>query len=196
MSTAAACAVLAALELDATLVAQILISRPLVMGAVLGVLTGAPQAGLLFGAAFELLSLCDLPVGGCLTWSAPVAAGTATVIASGGGDISLSFAAGVGAGALHSRVEAFERARRAATGDALVSRVTDGGGLGPALGASLVRHAAMTLAVVGGVVAAAGALSSWWASAPEFLRGGADFMATSAPWIGLSGVTAWGLRRS
>lgn len=198
MSTAAACALLAVLELDAVLVAQTLASRPLVVGALLGALTGQLQSGMLFGAAFELLSLCDLPVGGCLTWSAPVAAGTATVIAGGGASIPLAFAGGVLAGILHSRAEAFERARRASTGDALARRAEAGGSaLGRALGASIALHAAMTFAVSGGVAAAAVALDrGWWASAPDFMRGAAALMAASAPWLGLSGVTAWGLRRS
>ncbi|MCR4296917.1 MAG: PTS sugar transporter subunit IIC [Elusimicrobia bacterium] len=198
MTAAAACALLAVLELDAVLVAQTLASRPLVVGALLGALTGRPQAGMLFGAVFELLSLCDLPVGGCLTWSAPVAAGTAAVIAGGGASIPLAFAGGVLAGILHSKAEAFERARRASTGDALVRRAESGGSaLGRALAYSIALHALMTFVVAGAVTAAAVAVDRrWWASAPEFLRAAAALMAASAPWLGLSGVTAWGLRRS
>lgn len=198
MSAAAACALLAVLELDAVLVAQTLASRPLVVGVLLGALTGQVQAGMLFGAAFELLSLCDLPVGGCLTWSAPVAAGTATVIAGGGASIPLAFAGGVLAGVLHSKAEAFERSRRAATGDDLARRAEAGGSaLGRALGSSIALHAVMTFAVAGAVTAAAVAVDRrWWASAPDFMRGAAGLMAASAPWLGLSGVTAWGLRRS
>lgn len=198
MTSAAACAVLALLELDAVLVAQTLVSRPLVVGAALGALTGRAQAGMLFGAAFELLSLCDLPVGGCLTWSAPVAAGTAAALAGAGASIPLCFAAGVAAGVLHSRVEAFERRRRAETGDALAERAQAGGrALGRALGSSIALHAAMTFAVSGAIVAAAAAVDRlWWAGAPDFVRAGAALMSSSAPWIGLSGVTAWGLRRA
>lgn len=198
MTAAAACAVLAVLELDAVLVAQTLLSRPFVAGSALGALTGKAQAGALFGAAFELLSLCDLPVGGSLTWSATVAAGTATVLASGGTSFSLCFAGGVAAGVLHARLEAFERSRRAATGDALAARAEAGGrALGRALGASIAGHAAMTFALVGSIVALVGAADRrWWTQAPEFLRAGAALVSSSAPWIGLSGVAAWGLRRA
>lgn len=198
MSLVSACALLAVLELDAVLVAQTLVSRPLVAGTVLGALTGHAQAGALFGAAFELLSLCDLPVGGCLTWSATVAAGTATALASGGTSFALCFAGGLAAGALHSRLEAYERARRASTGDALVARARAGGRtLGRALGASIGAHAAMTFAVAGSMVALVGAADRrLWAQAPEFLQAGAALAASSAPWIGLSGVVAWGLRRA
>ncbi len=198
MTAAAACAALAIIELDAVLIAQTMVSRPLVTGAVLGVLTGKAQAGVLFGAAFELLSLCDLPVGGNLTWSATVAAGTATVLAGGGTAFSLCFAGGIAAGVLHSRVEAFERARRAATGDELAKRAEAGGRtLGRALGASILTHAAATFVVAGAVVAFIGLVDRrWWAGAPAFLQAGAALVASSAPWIGLSGVAAWGLRRA
>lgn len=198
MTTIAACALLAALELDAVLIAQTLASRPLVVGVILGALTDKAQAGILFGAAFELLSLCDLPVGGCLTWSATVAAGTATLLVSGGSPFSLCFIGGVAAGALHSRAEAYERASRSSTGDALVRRAEAGGRtLGRALGVSIAAHAAMTFAVAGAVVALIGFVDRrWWSDAPEFLRSGAALVSSSAPWIGLSGVTAWSLRRA
>ena len=189
---------LAALELDAVLIAQTLVSRSLVTGSVLGALTGKAQAGVLFGAAFELLSLCDLPVGGCLTWSASVAAGTATVLASSGTSFSLCFAGGVAAGVLHSRLEALERARRASTGDALARQAEAGGRTpGCALGSSIASHAAMTFATAWAVVALVGFIDlRWWTGAPQFLQAGAALVSSSAPWIGLSGVTAWGLRRS
>ncbi len=198
MTAVAACAVLAALELDAVLVAQTLISRPLIVGALLGLLTDNTLAGVQFGAAFELLSLCDLPVGGCLTWSATVAAGTATLLSSRGTSFPLCFAGGVAAGVVHARFEALERARRASTGDALASSAeTEGRTLGRAMGLSIAAHAAMTFAVAGAFVAVVSFMNQrWWAGAPDFIRSGAALASSSAPWIGLSGVTAWGLRRS
>lgn len=198
MNAVAACAVLAALELDAVLVAQTLISRPLIVGAVLGTATANIYAGLFFGATFELLSLCDLPVGGCLTWSATVAAGTATLLSSRGTSFAACFAGGVAAGVLHARLEAFERKHRASTGDVL-ARTAEAGGcaLGRALGVSIVGHAVMTFAVAGAVLACVSFMDQrWWEGAPEFIRAGASLVSSSAPWIGLSGVTAWGLRRS
>ena len=198
MITAGACAVLAILELDVVLIAQTMLSRPLVVGAVLGTLTGKAQIGALFGAAFELVSLCDLPVGGCLTWSATVAAGTATLLASGGTSFPLCFVGGIAAGVLHSRVEVLERVRRASTGDTLARRAEAGGrALGQALSTSIVMHTAMTFAVAGGIVALVGFIDRcWWTGAPEFLQAGAALVSSSAPWIGLSGVAAWGLRRA
>ncbi|HWR97529.1 MAG TPA: PTS sugar transporter subunit IIC [Candidatus Methanoperedens sp.] len=54
---------LGALALDQTAVAQVLLSQPLVGGAVLGWAAGDPAAGLLAGAYFQFLCLTDLPVG-------------------------------------------------------------------------------------------------------------------------------------
>lgn len=198
MNTVAACAVLAALELDAVLIAQTLASRPLVAGIALGIMSGKTQAGALFGTAFELLSLCDLPVGGCLTWSGTVAAGTATLLVSRGTSFPVCFAGGLAAGILHSRIESFERARRASTGDALTVRAEAGGRtLGQALGFSIAAHAAMTFAVSGVIVLLVSFLDQrWWMSTPEFVRAGAALVSSSAPWIGLSGVATWGLRRA
>lgn len=197
MTTAASLALLAALELDAVLVAQTMISRPLVVGSLLGALSGDAISGAMFGAVFELLSLCDLPVGGCLTWSAPVSAGTAVVLAGRGVSFPLCFAGGLAAGLLHARAEKLERARRAATGDALARRAEAGGSaLGRALGFSIAAHAGMTIAVAGLAVAAFSAADRGFLGAPPLVRNAAAFIVSSSPWIGLSGVAAWGLRRA
>jgi len=52
------------LALDQTGVGQFMVSRPLVAGVVAGALLGAPETGLLLGAALELLFLPAFPVGG------------------------------------------------------------------------------------------------------------------------------------
>ncbi len=190
MNLLAGCAAIALLELDATLVAQTLVSRPLVVGAVVGTMSGNPLAGVLFGASYELLSLCNLPVGGCLNWSSSVAAGTASLLAGAHISFPLCFAGGLAAGVLHARAEAFERERRARTVESIDS-------LGLALGMSIAGHAAMTFALVFAVTAAVSfADGRVWGIVPEFLRTGFALAASSAPWIGLSGVAAWGLRRA
>lgn len=53
----------AVLSLDRTAALQIMVSRPLVAGPVIGYLMGNPGAGLLVGATLELLFIGDLPVG-------------------------------------------------------------------------------------------------------------------------------------
>lgn len=197
MSPLVGCAALAVLELDAALVAQTLVSRPFVVGILLGALSGAPHSGALFGASLELMSLVDLPVGGCLAWSAPVAAGTAALLAGRGCAIPVSLAGGIAAGVVHSHLEAFERARRAATGDVLAGHAASGGWtLGLALGVSLTIHVAITFAVSFAAVTLITTFDRyWWPLAPEFVRAGAAFAAANAAWIGLSSVVAWGLRR-
>jgi len=198
VSLLAGCGALAALELDATLIAQTLLSRPLVAGAVVGAVTGRAQAGALFGASYELLGLCNLPVGGYMNWSGTVAAGTAVVLASSGASFAPCFAGGLLAGVAHARVEAFERARRARSGDALAVKAEAGGSaLGLSFGASIAAHAAMTFAVAAGTAALVGYLDRrLWAGLPGFLQAGAALAASSAPWIGLSGVAMWGLKRA
>lgn len=197
MNLLAGCAAIALLELDATLVAQTLVSRPLVVGAIVGTMSGNPLAGALFGASYELLGLCNLPVGGCLNWSGAVAAGTAAMLAGAHTTFALCFAGGMAAGVLHARFEAFERERRARTVDAVAASAETHGRLGASLGASLAAHAAMTFAVALAVTAAVAAVDRRaWGHMPEFLRTGFAFAASSAPWIGLAGVTAWGLRRA
>ena len=51
------------LGLDQTAFAQVLLSQPLVGGAILGWSVGDPGSGLLAGAFFQFLCLTDLPVG-------------------------------------------------------------------------------------------------------------------------------------
>lgn len=54
---------LGALGLDQTAVGQVLVSQPLVGGAIIGWSLGDPVGGLLAGAFFQFLCLTDLPVG-------------------------------------------------------------------------------------------------------------------------------------
>lgn len=61
LALGAATAVLAGLDRTAAL--QVMISRPLVVGPVIGWLLGAPQNGLLIGSLVELLWLARMPVG-------------------------------------------------------------------------------------------------------------------------------------
>jgi mannose/fructose/N-acetylgalactosamine-specific phosphotransferase system component IIC len=64
--------------LDATSVAQIMISRPLVVGTLAGFLLGVPVQGALLGALFEIFHLSILPIGAARYPEA----GTATVAAT------------------------------------------------------------------------------------------------------------------
>ena len=197
MSPFIGCLALALIELDAVMVAQTLVSRPLIVGVIFGALGGAPWTGALFGATFELMSLVHLPVGGALSWSGPVAAGTAALLAGLDCSSAMSLAGGLGAGVLHSRLEGFERARRMATGDALARRAAGNGRvLGFSFAVSLAAHAALTFSVSFLTLTLIPIFDrQWWPSSPVFVRAGAEFAADVAPWIGLSSLAAWGLRR-
>ena len=63
MNPAGAALIVGVLGLDQTAVAQVLLSQPLVGGAILGWCVGDPGSGLLAGAFFQFLCLTDLPVG-------------------------------------------------------------------------------------------------------------------------------------
>jgi PTS system mannose-specific IIC component len=73
--------------LDRTALLQVLISRPLVAGPLVGWLLGVPENGLLIGALTELLWLGRLPVGAAIPpddTQVAVAATTLTVLLGGG----------------------------------------------------------------------------------------------------------------
>jgi mannose/fructose/N-acetylgalactosamine-specific phosphotransferase system component IIC len=85
------------LALDATSVGQFMISRPLVAGALTGLLMGQPSAGLAVGAILELYLLVSFPTGG----SRFPEGATATVVAvasagaGSGGTLALAVAVGL-----------------------------------------------------------------------------------------------------
>ena len=63
MNATGAAVLVGVLGLDQTAFAQVVLSQPLVGGAVLGWSAGDPGSGLLAGAFFQFLCLTDLPVG-------------------------------------------------------------------------------------------------------------------------------------
>jgi mannose/fructose/N-acetylgalactosamine-specific phosphotransferase system component IIC len=85
------------LALDATSVGQFMASRPLVAGALTGLVTGQPAAGLFVGAILELYLLVSFPTGG----SRFPEGATATVVAvsaagaGAGGTLALAVAIGL-----------------------------------------------------------------------------------------------------
>jgi len=85
------------LALDATSVGQFMASRPLVAGALTGLVMGQPSAGLVVGAILELYLLVSFPTGG----SRFPEGATATVVAvsaageGAGGSLALAIAAGL-----------------------------------------------------------------------------------------------------
>lgn len=74
-----------ALGLDQTALGQVLLSQPLVGGAILGWSLGDPAGGLLAGSFFQFLCLTDLPVGASIPPDTTIAGliGTAAFLALG-----------------------------------------------------------------------------------------------------------------
>lgn len=72
---------LAFLSLDVSAVGQFMISRPIVVGPVVGWLTGHAGIGLELGALIELIWIGDMPVGAHLPLDLTILAGTAAAFA-------------------------------------------------------------------------------------------------------------------
>lgn len=118
----------AVLEADAVLVGQWLVSRPLVVGPLVGWAAGDPVLGAALGALVELFCLEELPVGSIVPPNGAVAAGTAVLLSAGPSGIppALSLPIGLLLGSAHGRIEARVRSWRAAlTARALEAVVTD-----------------------------------------------------------------------
>ncbi|MBI5287191.1 MAG: PTS sugar transporter subunit IIC [Deltaproteobacteria bacterium] len=80
------------LALDRTAVFQIMVSRPIVTGPIIGLLFERPEAGLMVGFLLELLWIGELPVGGSIpaheTAAAIIAAGVAVGVEKGPGGLN------------------------------------------------------------------------------------------------------------
>lgn len=160
------CATVGLLGLDATAALQVMVSRPLVVGAVVGALLGDLSLGLVAGGLIELLWMGGLPVGSLVPADGAVAAATAAATAvqagslatgSGGVDaaVSLGVLLAVPAGWLGAHAEIAQRrwmdglGRRA---EAAVER-------GETRGLGRVLLAALGLAWLRGALATAACLA-------------------------------------
>lgn len=194
----AAAALVSILELDVAQAGQFMVSRPVVVGALLGIIFDRALPGMFLGLCFELLSLDDLPVGDNLPVNATVAAAAALLLSWGPQKVVLELAlpAGLGAGWVHQRVESALRQRRSGLCGRMEGSLLRGEP--PAFAVmvlrSLAEQAAATWAVllafllVGGPV-----LDFLWPYAPSALAEGLSFGLVFAPWLGLA-VLLHGLR--
>lgn len=183
-------AAVAAAELDVAAVGPFLLSRPLVLGPLLGAAFGEPERGAALGAALELCSLRALPVGGALSWNAAVAAGAAVLLCLGPSRLPLEggFFAGLLAGRLHQVVETRLRGARAAFGRAADRDAARGRSLlGAYLAASLVAQFVATAVLVFLVLRLAqpiwAGLSGW-----KIVAGTLRAIFIAAPWACLGSV--------
>ncbi|MBI4054995.1 MAG: PTS sugar transporter subunit IIC [Elusimicrobia bacterium] len=120
------------LQLDSTRIGQWMLSRPIVIGPVLGVLFGAPELGMWLGALWELLTLENLPVGESLPPNACVATAVCVLCAVSPAQIEevACVAWGMLAGILFRRVEVWIRTLQNAL-NLRAERLLQGGKLPP-----------------------------------------------------------------
>jgi mannose/fructose/N-acetylgalactosamine-specific phosphotransferase system component IIC len=185
----------ALLELDAAAIGPFLLSRPVIIGPLAGWALGSPWLGAGLGVLFETLTLEELPLGGRLDFSAPVAAGVAVWLAAGPAALpgEAAFLAGLLAGWTHARVE--RRLRRGRGALVRSAEAALAAGEPPRLGAkilsALALQSALTFAMVLVVLAVVGpAAARLWPVLPEFLRAGVRTAFLAAPWIGVGSLAA------
>ena len=188
MTFLAGAGAVALLELDAASVGPFLLSRPFVIAPLAGWALGDPWAGAALGAAFEALTLEEMPLGGCLDFSAPVAAGVAAVVAATNRALpwEAAFTAGLAAGWAHAFLEGRLRRVRGAHVGRLEKALAAGRTprYGAEIAGALLAQAAATFGLAAALISAGPALARLWPSVPEFLRAGARAAFLSAPWIG------------
>jgi mannose/fructose/N-acetylgalactosamine-specific phosphotransferase system component IIC len=183
----------ALLECDSVLVGQWTLSRPLLLGPLMGFLCGDIRMGLAAGALCELFSFDRAPVGSAIPFNAPVAAGCVVLLCAGphAVPIPLAFPAGLIAGYGHRRAEYAVRLWRARlTRDAAESLEARGEVDWVRIHLlSVGAHALTTAAFVYAAAAIAGpALSAAWDVLPDLFRRGLQNALDAAPFIGLAAL--------
>ena len=107
------CAFVAFLELDTTYVGQLLISRPFIVGAILGALTGDLFLGLQVGIFTELIYVDYLPIGGVVPPSGAITVAVAVLMSYFFGmNVYFGFFVGILCGQTFSYVEKVLRTKR------------------------------------------------------------------------------------
>jgi mannose/fructose/N-acetylgalactosamine-specific phosphotransferase system component IIC len=198
-ATVGGAALVSLLELDSAQVGQFMLSRPLVLGSLLGLLCGTPQVGVALGLCCELLSIDDLPVGDRLPLNAAVAAGASILMTCSPRPLPAAGAlpAGLAVGWAHQKLETALRYRRQALCGEADSCLCGGGmpSWGRLIGRALTEQAAGTFfLLIIGVCVAGTVLSSLWLRAPRGVVAGLESGWKLAPWLGL-GVAFHALRR-
>ena len=194
-SGTAGAAFLAVVELDAASIGPLLLSRPFVVGPLLGAFLGDPLLGAGLGIAVEAVTLEELPLGGCLEVSAPVAAGAAVWLAAGPCALpaEAAFPAGLAVGWVHARAEHALWTRRAVHVRRALARLESL--QPPRLGFELASAVALQvlatfLVTVTAFLAAGPVLAFLWPLLPQALRTGARCDVLDAHWLGAGGLAA------
>lgn len=179
------------LEADTVLVGQWMVSRPLILGPLLGLLCGNIAVGLSMGILCELFCLEVLPAGCVMPINGSVAAGCGVLLAAGPDVVPLAaaFPAALGLAAGHRWFESRIRSWRGAMGLVALKSVEEEGKVDweGILVSSIGAQVLMTSVFVYASVSVFGPLLAWlWGVSPFFLRDGLDFSLRAAPVIGLA----------
>lgn len=186
-------AVASLVELDAACLGQFMISKPLVVGPVLGFFLGRPDVGLLVGALVELTGLQNLPVGGHLPGNGTVAASACLLMALGPArlPLELAFPTGLFLGWTHARGEAFLRQRRAGFCRLVENKLNEGDRprFGSLAARSLAQQACWTALLLAAALAfLAPALDLVWRDVPYLLKAGLGFGFLVCPALAAAGL--------
>lgn len=192
------CMLVALIELDNVHVGQCMVSRPIVLGPVLGALFGVPWLGLAGGALVELFCVDVLPVGNALPVNGAVATASFLLLAAGPSAVpaAAAFPAGMFLGSVFRRIENAVRAGRASLAHAAAESAGSGEPVrfGRIMAKGLAWHAAATAGFLYAAVLLVGPALDWtWGAAPEPVRRGFDLAYMNAPWLGL-GALLYALR--
>lgn len=200
LASAGGAALAAGLELDAVQVGQFMVSRPIVVGALFGLLFADAQQGLILGCCCELLSLASLPLGASLPLNSTIATAVAVLMACGPARLPPAAALPVGfvAGWVHQQIETALRHGRRTLNTAVESSVRERGVVPwrRMTLRNLAQQAAVNIVVMLFWALAAGpALHRLWPHLPAGFVQALNFAWAQAPWMGL-GVAfyAFGMR--
>ena len=183
------CAVLALLEMDTTYIGQFLISRPIIVGGVLGLLTGDFYLGLQLGVFTELIYLDFIPIGGVVPPSGAISAGSGVLMAYFFGvPIYFAFFIGILSGIAFSFIERRIRRHRGIILRAAEAAIT-GGKLSPGrlIAESLIFQYLCIFTFLLVLLTVAGpALAFISFDIPEKVHIAFKFSYFIAPWMGMA----------
>lgn len=184
---------IAMLESDSVLIGQWMLSRPMLIGPLVGLVCGELWIGLVLGTLVELFLLESLPVGSVIPVNGTVAAGCAVLLSAGREPVAIAaaFPAGLALGAGHRWLETRLRQRRWALCEEAARALEERGAVDweraflKSLGGQMVLTAAFVYA---SAAALPFAIAFLWDAAPEFFREGFVGAFQAAIWVGLAAL--------
>ncbi|MBW1784715.1 MAG: PTS sugar transporter subunit IIC [Deltaproteobacteria bacterium] len=174
------CCFCAVLELDNVQAGQFMVSRPSVVGALLGLIAGRLLEGLQIGLWTELLFLDRTPMGESVPTNGLVAAGAGVLVLEYSGlEIPVAFAMGIALGMTYSKVEIWLRNRRSARSRKIAREI---------IKSLTIECCCCWLFLFFGVILAGIVGKLLWNMSCEQVRLAADLAYGAVPWLGLAAL--------